>query len=144
MFQGFCQFIITNTNIITAYVEKCIIAVVFVPHSQFFHDDFWKLTEWNFFVFSSLQSLLVVLNNMTDNFLQTTFKTALNSFLEVRRFHQSYPLSVTTWKVVIPLSAPYREWQVWFAKLKIKIFEYKKSPHKTCCLYELKYWYIQL
>ena len=66
---------------------------------------------------------LVVLNNMTDNFLQTTFKTVLNSFLEVRRLHQSHPPSVTTWKVVIPLSAPYREWQVWFAKLKIKIFE---------------------
>ena len=30
---------------------------------------------------------------MKQTFLQTTFKTALNSFLEVRRFHQSHPLS---------------------------------------------------
>ena len=86
------------------------------PTQLVFHDDFWKLTEWNFFVFSSLLSLLVVLNNMTDNFLQTTFKTALNCFLEVRRFHQSHPLSAMTWKVVLPLSAPYRERQVWFVK----------------------------
>ena len=112
-----------NTNIITAYIEMCIICFVVVPDSQIFNYDFWKFTEWNFFIYSSFQSLLVVLYNMTDNFLQTTFKTALNSFLEVRRFHQSHPLSVMTWKVFIPLSAPYRELQVWFVKLKPKKFE---------------------
>ena len=60
---------------------------------KIFNENFWKFTEWNFFIFSSFQSLLVVLYNMTDNFLQTTFKATLNCFLEVRRFHQSHPLS---------------------------------------------------
>ena len=100
--QCFCQLIIINTNVITAYIKNRIVCFVFVPDSQFFHNDFWKFTEWNFFIFSSFQSLLVVLYNMTDNFLQTTFKTALNSFLEVRRFHQSHPLSRYDMKSIYP------------------------------------------
>ena len=43
-----------------------------------------------FFLFAA-SILLIVLNSMTDNFLQTTVKTTLKSFLEIRQFHQSPP-----------------------------------------------------
>ena len=129
--QCFCQFIIKDTNINATYWKDCIICFVVVPHSKIFNENFWKFTEWNFFIFSSFQSLLVVLYNMTDNFLQTTLKATLNCFLEVRRFHQSHPLSTMIWKVFIPLSAPYREWKVWFNDLFWKIFKFFSGMKKA-------------
>ena len=92
----FCELpeiFVENFAVRDDYETDYIICFVVVPHSKIFNENFWKFTEWNFFIFSSFQSLLVVLYNMTDNFLQTTFKATLNCFLEVRRFHQSHPLS---------------------------------------------------
>ena len=54
MFQGFCQFIITNTNITTAYIENRIVRIIVVPDSQTFYNDFWKFTKKRFFLLSSL------------------------------------------------------------------------------------------
>ena len=53
LFQGFCQFIIIDTNIITAYVENRIVRIIVVPDSQIFYNDFWKFTKECFFLLSS-------------------------------------------------------------------------------------------
>ena len=85
---------------------------------------FEKLHFWKYSVFLQSRCHSCPRKSTSVNF-HSYVRTAFSRLLPIHhhKYEYHYRLSVMTWKVFVPLSAPYRELQVWFAKLKPKKFE---------------------